>query len=316
MSSGLMILIGLVLLTFGGDVLVRGAVGAAQRLGVSPLLAGLTIVGFGTSLPELVTSLFAAFDGAPGIAFGNVVGSNIANILLILGASALILPLAIDPGSFRRDGLALALATIACLIAVLLGFLSRPVGAVLFALLIAYIVWAYLSEKRTPDAESAMHEHVAEDATSPDMTLNKGLLLAALGIVGTIVGARLLVDGAVVIARDFGVSETTIGLTVVAIGTSLPELVACAVAAFRNHADVVLGNVIGSCIYNILGILGLTALAHPIPVPPEIAQFDIWIMVGATLLLVLFVRTGWKLQRWEGGVMLAAYAGYMGFLAL
>lgn len=312
----LLIIVGLILLAVGGDILVRGAVGISTRLGVSPLLAGLTIVGFGTSTPELVTSLFAAFEGAPGIAVGNIVGSNIANILLILGVSALILPLSINQSAFRRDGLALALSTLACLAAVLLGFLSRPVGFALLALLIGYILWAYRSERRQPDAETAMHEHVTADVTSPTMTLLAALGLAVAGIIGTIIGARLLVDGAIDIARDFGVAETVIGLTVVAVGTSLPELVSCIVAALRRHPDVVLGNIIGSNIYNILGILGVTAIAHPIKIPPEIAAFDIWVLLGTTALLGLFLRTGWTLKRWEGGVFLILYAGYIGYLTV
>ncbi len=310
----LLIILGLVLLAVGGDILVRGAVGVASRLGVSPLLAGLTIVGFGTSTPELVTSLFAAMDGAPGIAVGNIVGSNIANILLILGVSALILPLAVSPAAFRRDGLALAAATIACLAAVLFGFLSRPVGIGLLALLVGYIVWAYRSERKSPDEGAEMHEHLAVDATSPGMGLLAGLGLALVGIVGTIVGARLLVDGAIEIARNLGVAETVIGLTVVAVGTSLPELVACVVAALRRHPDVVLGNIIGSNIYNVLGILGVTAIVQPIAIPTEIASFDIWVLLGTTALLGLFLRTGWTLKRWEGGVFLVLYAGYVAYL--
>lgn len=311
-----LIFVGLVLLAVGGDILVRGAVGIAGRLGVSPLLAGLTIVGFGTSTPELVTSLFAAIEGAPGIAVGTIVGSNIANILLILGVSALILPLAVNPAAFRRDGLALVVATFACLAAVLFGFLSRPVGFALLALLIAYIVWAYRSERRHPDAEAAMHERVAADVTSPGLGLIAALGMAVAGIIGTIIGARLLVDGAIEIARDFGVTETVIGLTVVAVGTSLPELVACVIAALRRHPDVALGNIIGSNIYNVLGILGVTAIVHPIQVPPEIASFDVWVLLGTTALLALFLRTGWTLKRWEGGVFLVLYAGYVGYLTV
>jgi len=316
-----MILAGLVLLSLGGELLVRGAVGAARAFGVSPLLVGLTIVGFGTSMPELATSLFAAFDESPGIAVGNVVGSNIANILLILGVSALVAPLAVQPAAFRRDGIALVGSTLACLAAALLGFVGRPEGAVLVLLLAGYIVWAYRTERRQPDAESLMHEHVAADAApaSPG-TAGPGaaasLALAALGIATTVVGARLLVDGAIDLARAWGASETLIGLTVVAVGTSLPELVACVVAAARRHSDVALGNVIGSNIYNVLGILGITALVHPIAVPPEIVRLDIWVLVGATAVLMLFLRTGWTLKRWEGGVFVALYAAYVGHLAL
>ncbi len=208
---------------------------------------------------------------------GNVVGSNIANILLILGVSALVLPLAVNPAAFRRDGLALAVATLACLGAVLFGYLGRPIGFALLGLLVAYVVWAYRSEIRHPDQEAEMHEHVAADASTPGLGLAAAISMAVGGIAGTILGARLLVDGAIEIARDFGVTETVIGLTVVAVGTSLPELVACIIAALRRHADVVLGNIIGSNIYNLLGILGVTAVVHPISVPAEIASFDIWV---------------------------------------
>lgn len=310
-----LILAGLAALAAGGEILVRGAVGTARILGVSPLLVGLTIVGFGTSTPELVTSVMAAFEEAPGIAVGNVVGSNIANILFILGVSALIAPLAVQPAAYRRDGLALAGSTIACTAAVLLGYLDRTVGIALLALLVAYIAWAYWNERQHPDAESAMHEHVAEDAAPRRHGLALSLFLAGIGIAATVFGARLLVDGAIGVARSWGISETVIGLTIVALGTSLPELVASTIAAWRRHPDVALGNVIGSNIYNILGILGLTAVLHPIAIPSEIARFDIWVLIATTVLLMTFLRTGWTLKRWEGGLFVLAYAVYAGLLA-
>lgn len=308
--------VGLVLLAFGGDILVRGAVAASLKLGVTPMLAGLVIVGFGTSTPELVTSLLAAFGGAPGIAVGNVVGSNIANILLVLGVSALVMPLAVAPAAYRRDGLALALATLACVGTVLTGYLGRSIGIVLVTLLVCYIAYAYRKERAAPagpDLETEMREHVTADAggASAGMGLWPALGLATVGIAATVIGARLLVDGAVAIARDFGVSETIIGLTVVALGTSLPELVACVAAALRKHSDVVLGNVIGSGIYNVLGILGITAIAHPIPIPPEIAVLDVWVLLGVTALLLLLLRTGWTLKRREGALLLGLYGIYL-----
>lgn len=309
----LSILAGLALLALGGEWLVRGAVGTARALGVSPLLVGLTIVGFGTSTPELVTSLFAAFEQAPGIAVGNIVGSNIANILFILGVSVVIYPLAVDRRAFRRDGLALAVSTVACTAAVLTGFLDRWLGIVLVALLVGYVTWAYRNEKRTHDPEAEMHEHLAEDVSSPRRT-GIAVALAVVGIIATILGARMLVSGAITLVRGLGVSETVIGLTIVAVGTSLPELVACVVAAVRKHADVALGNIIGSNIYNVLGILGTTAIVHPIAIPDVIAVFDIWVMVAATALLMLFLRTGWVLRRWEGIVFLIAYAAYVAHL--
>ena len=301
---------GLVLLVLGGDILVRGAVTLATRLGVSPLLVGLTVVGFGTSAPELVTSLDAAFSGAPGIAIGNVVGSNTANILLILGLAAVIAPVAVDPRAFRRDGAALALASLAALAVVAFGYLSRPAGLILLAGLAAYIVIAYRLEKR-PDA-------LAVDGNGPAEA--RGLagpaLLALAGIGVTILGARLLVGAATVLAQSWGVSDTVIGLTVVAVGTSLPELVTAVVAALRRQGDIAFGNVVGSNIYNVLGILGTTALAHPIPVPAEIIAFDIWVMLAATAVMVLAAFTGGRVSRAEGAAMLGAYAAYTGWLAL
>jgi cation:H+ antiporter len=294
--------VGLVLLTLGGDTLVRGASTAARSLGVSPLLIGLTLVGFGTSTPELVTSLTAAFADSPGIAVGNVVGSNSANILLILGLTVLIAPFAVDRAAFKRDGTMLVVSALVCVAAVLAGTVGRIWGVAMLALLVAYVVLAYLGERNVQDAERAKYEHIAEDAPDAKGGLWAGLGLAVLGIALTIGGARLLVDNAIV------------GLTVVAVGTSLPEMVTSIVAAIRRHADVALGNVIGSNIYNVLGILGVTALITPIRIPVEIARFDIWVMLAATALLVIFVRTGMRLSRWEGFTLIAAYAAYVAWL--
>lgn len=306
----LSLIAGLVLLAGGGEVLVRGAVGAARTLGVSPLLVGLTVVGFGTSTPELVTSLLAAFAGSPGLAVGNVLGSNIGNILLILGLSALVLPLAVDRKAFRRDGTMLFIATAVGVAVVLTGRIGLLLGLLLVALLAGYLVVAYRTERAEP-AEVEMREHRGEEVRGTPRQMALSLGLAALGIAATVGGARLLVDAAVVIARDFGLSEAAIGLTVVAIGTSLPELVACVVAAWRGHSDVALGNVVGSNLYNLLGILGTTAIVHPLVVPPDIRLVDLGVLAGATLLLLVFLRSGWTLKRWEGATFLALYAGYV-----
>jgi len=316
-NSILLVAGGLVLLALGGELLVRGAVGMAARLGISPLLAGLTIVGFGTSTPELATSVQAAMAGSPGIAIGNVVGSNIANILFILGVSAVILPLSVNPASFSRDSLALGGSAVLATGAVLLGVIGPLPGIVLLAALVGYIWWAYKSESATHDAEAVRHEHEAEDRPVPPDTgpvVLGGMIIA--GLVAAIFGAGWLVDGAVVLASAAGVSESVIGLTVVAVGTSLPELIACVVAVLRKHEDVALGNIVGSNIYNLCGILGLTAMIHPIEVPAEIAAFDIWAMLGVTLLLILQLRSGWRLSRIEGAVLVALYAAYTAFLAL
>ena len=316
-ESLLLVAGGLVLLALGGELLVRGAVGMAARVGISPLLAGLTIVGFGTSTPELATSVQAALAGSPGIAVGNVVGSNIANILFILGLSAVILPLSVNPASFRRDSIALGGSALLATGAVLLGVIGPLVGIVLIACLVGYIWWAYKSESAAPCPEGERHEHEAADVAVPPTTgpLLLGAMIVA-GLVAAIFGAGWLVDGAVVLASAAGVSESVIGLTVVAVGTSLPELIACIVAVLRKHEDVALGNIVGSNIYNILGILGITSIIQPIKVPAEIAAFDIWAMLGVTALLLVQLRSGWRLSRIEGALLVALYAGYSLLLAM
>lgn len=307
---------GLVALVLGGELLIRGAVTVAHRLGVSQLLIGIVLLGFGTSLPEMVTSLQAAFAGAPGLAVGNVVGSNIANTLLILGVAAAIRPVAMDPRAFRRDGGVMVLATLATLAVVLIGTMGRIGGAVFVLALVTYMVTTYLLERNTESPSAEMHKAEAEDLPSGPRGLPAALLLVVVGLVVTVLGARFLVEGAVDLARGFGVSEAVIGLTLVAIGTSLPELTTSAVAALRGHSDVAIGNVIGSNIYNLLGILGVTALAYPLRIPPEIAAFDIWVMLAATVLLVVVAVSGWRITRREGGLLLSLYAGYIGYLAL
>lgn len=316
-ESILLVAGGLVLLAVGGELLVRGAVGMAARLGISPLLAGLTIVGFGTSTPELATSVQAALAGSPGIAIGNVVGSNIANILFILGLSAVILPLSVNPASFARDSIALGGSAALCTAAILYGTMGPLIGVGLIAGLVVYVWWAYKAESAVPCPEGARHEAEAADRPAPPNTgpLVLGGMIVA-GLAAAIFGASWLVEGAVVLASAAGVSESVIGLTVVAVGTSLPELIACIVAVLRKHEDVALGNIVGSNIYNILGILGLTAVIQPIEAPAEIAAFDIWVMLGVTALLIVQLRSGWKLSRIEGAVLVALYAAYTAFLAL
>ena len=304
----LQLFLGFALLVAGGEALVRGAVSVASRLGVSPLLIGLTLVGFGTSTPELVTSLQAAYGGFPGIAIGNVVGSNIANILLILGVAAAIMPLVIDPVAFRRDGTALAIATILAAGVIFYGALDRWMGGVLIVALAVYLYVAYRSDSSTDSA--------AQDATDTGVpgSIWLAAVLAIGGIAVTILGARLTVDAAVTLALLWGMSETVVGLTVVAVGTSLPELVTSVMAALRKQSGIAFGNVIGSNIYNILGILGVTALIRPIPIPPQIATLDVWAMLVATAALMLIVVIWRRIGRLSGLGFLAAYAAYTGWL--
>jgi cation:H+ antiporter len=285
-----------------------GAVGIAGRLGVSPLIIGLTLVGFGTSTPELVTSVQAALTGSPGIAVGNVVGSNIANILLILGVAAVVAPIAAERAGFLRDGTALVLATALGVVIVLTGSLGRLSGGLLVAALVAYLVTIVVMAKRAGAAPDA------EVPTAPQGT-GKAALLFLGGLVLTVLGARFLVQGAVTIAEGFGVSEAVIGLTLVALGTSLPELVTSVVAARKGEGGVALGNVLGSNVYNILGILGVTALVRPLTVPPQIASVDVWVMAGATAALLAVVVSGWRVTRVEGAALIVAYAAYIGWLA-
>jgi cation:H+ antiporter len=306
--------LGLVLLLVGGELLVRGAVASATSLGVSPLLIGLTLVGFGTSTPELVTSVTAALNGSPGIAVGNVVGSNIANILFILGLSSVIYPMAVNPKGFRRDAMMLLAAALACLGVVLAGRMGMLVGVAFLAGLLAYVVFVYLQERRAPDEAALVAEHRAQDARGGPRQLALSLAMAVGGIAITIFGARFLVDGSIAMAKGLGVSDTIIGLTIVAIGTSMPELVTSVMAALRKHADVAHGNIVGSCIFNVFFILGSTSIIQPIDIPTQIASFDIWVMLCATGLLVYFVRSGATLQRWEGWIFLTSYAAYTGYL--
>lgn len=306
MTTALFLAGGLVALVLGGELLVRGAVRTASALGVSPLMIGLTLVGFGTSTPELVTSVNAALAGSPGVAVGNVVGSNICNILLILGVAALIRPVDAEPRGFRRDGPALVIATLLALAVLLWGELGRLVGALFVAGLVAYILLVYRTERTT--------SAVADAPPPASGALWSGLPLALAGLVLVVVGADWLVDSAITLAAAWGVSDTLIGLTIVAVGTSLPELTASVVAALRGRSDVAFGNVVGSNIYNILGILGVTAMVEPMAVPAEIAAFDGWVMLAATGALVWIARTGAIVTRREGGVMLAGYAAYIGAL--
>lgn len=299
----LLIVAGFVGLLIGGELLVRGAVVVAERLRISPIVIGVTLVGFGTSVPELLTSVQAALAGSPGIAVGNVVGSNIVNILLILGAAAAIRPIAVGSAAFRRDGTVLALASLLCLGVVLTGTLGAVAGIVFLGALVVYVVYAI----RTGAAVEA-----EPSASLPGMPA--ALLLTFGGLVITLIAARALVTGSVSVAAAWGVSEAVIGLTIVAIGTSMPEFVTSLVAARRGRADLAFGNIVGSNIFNILGILGVTALVRPLEVPTVIASFDIWVMIAATAALVAAAVTGWRITRAEGGALVAGYAVYLGWL--
>lgn len=309
------------LLIAGGELLVRGAVQVASGMGVSPLLIGLTLVGFGTSTPELVTSVQAALAGAPGIAYGNIVGSNIANVLLIVGAAALLSPMIIASSALKRDGaVMLAIAVVFSIIAFVMP-LGRAVGAIFVAGLVTYIYIAFRQESSaaSPDHGAIYDKGIAlQEVDSglappvrPQSSLFVPMLIAIGGLVVVVIGGRFLVDGAVSLARGFGLSETLIGLTIVAVGTSMPEFITSVVAGLRKQGDVAFGNIVGSNIYNILGIGGFTALIAPGPVPLDIVGFDNIVMIGVSLALVAFAWTGLRIARWEGAVLLSAYVAYV-----
>lgn len=290
------------MLFFGGEGLVRGASSVARHFNLSPMVIGLTIVGFGTSAPELLVSLQAALEGKPEIAIGNIVGSNIANILLILGISAVIAPLVIPARRMWRD-LAFMLAATFILWGMLLGSeITRTYGAILFLGLLVFLASTFFFGKVEPEENQ------------PEENQLKAWGYTIGGLIVLVIGARLLVDSAVEIATTFGISEAVIGLTIVAVGTSLPELATSVIAAYRRHTEIAVGNIVGSNVFNIFGILGITALVAPIPADARFAAIDMpWAAATAVGLTVLaFLLNG--LPRIAGFLLLAAYGGYLWFM--
>ena len=298
----LLFVVGLLGLFFGGEYLVRGASSIARRFGISPLVIGLTIVGFGTSAPEMLVSVNAALAGQPAIAIGNVLGSNIANVLLILGVSAVIAPLIIPARQLARDLAFMLLATGAIWVMLLDGMVTRLEGGLLIAGLAVFLYMAF-SAGSVPQEEDAVETSVPKSA-----------LMTVGGLVLLVIGAHFLVDSASTIARTYGISEAVIGLTIVAVGTSLPELATSVIAAFRRQTEIAVGNVVGSNIFNIFGILGVTALIAPIPSEARFAMIDMPWMAGTAIgLSVLAVWLG-GLPRVAGVVLLAAYGGYLALM--
>ncbi len=300
LMTALFFLIGLVGLYFGGNWLVQGAADIARRYNVPPLVIGLTIVGFGTSTPELLVSIQAALEGNSGIAIGNVVGSNISNILIILGLSALVAPLSIGFDRVRGDLIWMVAAALACVPVFLSGVLARWEGALLFA---AILVYLGLALRRVGTGEP-------DDQPIPPVWQSVAYLV--VGLITLMVGARFLVDSAVVIATAFGVSQAVIGLTIVAIGTSLPELATSIAAVAKGQRDIAIGNVVGSNVFNIFAILGITAMVAPVPVDdPRFLMIDTPLMIGLSVLLtaILFFTGG--ISRLVGGLFLTGYAVYV-----
>lgn len=302
--------VGLVLLLLAGDALVKGAVNLSLRLGVPALIVSLTIVAFGTSAPELLISIQAIWDNVPGLALGNVVGSNTANVLLVLGVPALLATMHTSECDTRTSYLQMLAATALFTVLCFMGPLNWTSGLILLAALAAMLTHAFVAAKRHRRAGKAEEAEEVEGA-DPSIGWPKISMFLAMGLIGLPLGANLLVEGATNIARAFGISETVIGLTLVAIGTSLPELATTVMAALRRQADVALGNVIGSNMFNLLGIIGVASLVGTIPVDREILQFDIWVMAAASILLIPFVFLRKDITRIWGVILSLFYITYL-----
>ncbi|WP_085616936.1 calcium/sodium antiporter [Thalassospira alkalitolerans] len=310
----LQIIAGLVLLTAGGEFIVRGAVGLALLMGVSKVIVGLTVVAAGTSAPEFVVSLNAALGDSGDIAMGNVVGSNIANILLILGAAAILKPIAASKTMILRDGGTMLLGTVLFIGLCLFGVIDRWAGGIMLLVLAAIWYFTYQHDMKNPGDARDLHEEEVDEVGEVPKGWMKPVVTTLVGIVALTFGADLLVDGGVTVARQFGVSEAVIGLTLVAFGTSLPELAASIVAALRGHSDVALGNVVGSNLLNLLVIIGGVSLIAPIAVPDQILRSDLWIMLAVTVVLLIVGYFMRGISRVTGMVFVAAYIGYVASL--
>lgn len=307
--------LGLVILVLAGDALVRGAVNLSLRLGISALIVSLTIVAFGTSAPELLVSIQAVLVDAGGLALGNVVGSNIANILLVLGLPALISGLDPSVSDTRKNYVLMICASLVFIVLAFFGPFVWWHGLILLAvfLLILGDQVRHAIVGRSPDDASEAEPEELEGA-DPSMPAWKIAVYLGLGLVGLPLGADLLIDSATHIARAYGVSEAVIGLTLVALGTSLPELATSVMAALRRHADVALGNVIGSNIFNLVFIFGVAPWFGAVPVAIEFLRFDLWVMLAASLALAPFVFLRWRMGRAVGLLFAALYIGYVSFL--
>lgn len=310
----LYVAVGLVILLLAGDSLVKGAVNMSLRLGVPALIVSLTIVAFGTSAPELLISIQAIWDGVPGLALGNVVGSNTANVLLVLGVPALMATMHTSECDTKHSYLQMLAATVLFIVLAFIGDFNWVSGVILLVALAAMLIHAAMSAKKhRKDAKANVADEEEEEIEGADPSLGWGkiLMFLGLGLIGLPLGASLLVDGSVNIARQFGISETVIGLTLIAIGTSLPELATTVMAALRRQADVALGNVIGSNMFNLLGIMGVASLVGTIPVEGQFLSFDLWVMLGASLLLIPFVFMKVDINRIWGVILSALYIAYL-----
>ncbi len=317
MTDWLLVIAGFALLLAGGEALVRGASGLALIARVTPAVIGLTVVAAGTSMPELVVSLQAAFEGSPGLSLGNVVGSNTFNIGAIVGLTALVRPLRIQGNTVRLEWPVMMLAAFQLYLLSRDGRVDRVEGGFLFSALVVFVAYAvWLGRTGTTPAEEREFDEVetASFGRTGRVGLVFNLVALVFGIGLLIGGSTALVSGAMGIASFLGVSDAVIGVTIVAMGTSTPELATSLVAARRGQDDIAVGNVVGSNIFNVLGIAGATALIHPLAVPGEIIARDVWWMLGASLLLLPVMKSGMRVSRAEGAALLGGFAAYMALL--
>lgn len=307
----LQIIGGFVLLVAGGEVVVKGAAGLAKRLGISSVVIGLTVVAFGTSAPEMVISVQSVLSGHPDIAIGNVVGSNIANILLVVGATTLVWPIITHRSMARRDGVVMLLAAVMLTLFCLGGIIGLYEALMLLLMAVLYTLYT-IHDARKTGVEPALLEGI-EDEISVELPLYLAITMCVAGIGLLAIGSDLLINGAVELARNYGWSEAVIGATIIAIGGSTPELITSLVAAFRRHADIGLANVVGSNIFNATAVIGVSGMVAPIPVAAQFLQMDLWFMLVVTGLFFVVMLTRKQIGRIEGLVMLAAYAAYIGW---
>ncbi len=315
--SSVAVVAGFILLVWGADRFVLGASATARNFGISPLIVGLTIVGFGTSAPEMLVSGMAAYQGSPGISIGNALGSNITNIALVLGITALVVPMTVRSGILKRELPILLLVMVLALLLMVDGDLGRGDGLFLLLGMFLMIFWVIRLGLRERDTGDVMSSEF--DAEIPEgMPTWRAIVWLIVGMVILFASSHILVWGAVNIARAFGVSDLIIGLTIIAIGTSLPELAASVMSALKNEHELAIGNIIGSNMFNILGVMALPGLIYPSVVPDGVLSRDYPVMIGLTIVLFLMAygfrgREG-KINRIEGGLLLAAYCGYMFWL--
>lgn len=315
---------GLAALVAGAELLVRGASRLALALGISPLVVGLTIVAFGTSAPEMAVSVGAVLEGKTGLALGNAVGSNIFNVLFILGLAAVVTPLAVHTQVIRQEAPIMIGAAVLVAVQSLDGVISGFDGALLFGLLLAYTV--FLVRQSRAQSQATQDEYAAEvrPAAPGDWSARRAVqaVMIAAGLALLVGGSKALVSAAVSFALALGVSEVVIGLTIVAAGTSMPEVATSVMAAFKGERDIAVGNVVGSCVFNLLGVVGLGALATVgsaqagLSVPPAVLNFDLWVMLAALVACMPVFLTGREIARWEGALFLAYYVAYVAYLIL